>query len=30
MDTAEAAYDQGNALLMLGKYEDAVGRYDRA
>lgn len=30
IDTAEAAYDQGNALVMLGKYEDAVGRYDRA
>lgn len=30
MDTAEAAYDQGNALIMLGKYEEAIGRYDRA
>lgn len=30
LDTAEAAYDQGNALVMLGKYEDAVRRYDRA
>jgi len=30
IDTAEAAYDQGNALVMLGKYEDAVRRYDRA
>jgi Ca-activated chloride channel family protein len=30
VDTAEAAYDQGNALVMLGKYADAVGRYDRA
>jgi Ca-activated chloride channel homolog len=30
IDTAEAAYDQGNALVMLGKYDDAVGRYDRA
>ncbi|MBP2312646.1 tetratricopeptide repeat protein [Azospirillum soli] len=29
-DTAEAAYDQGNALVMLGKYDDAVARYDRA
>jgi Ca-activated chloride channel family protein len=28
--TAAAAYDQGNALVMLGKYDDAVGRYDRA
>ena len=30
IDTAEGAYDQGNALVMLGKYEDAVKRYDRA
>jgi Ca-activated chloride channel family protein len=30
MDTAEAAYDQGTALVMLGKYDDAVARYDRA
>lgn len=30
MDTAEAAFDQGNALVMLGKYDDAVTRYDRA
>ncbi len=31
IDTAEAAYDQGNALVMLGKYDDAVTcRYDRA
>lgn len=30
IDTAEAAYDQGSALVMLGKYDDAVGRYDRA
>ena len=30
MDTAEAAFDQGNALIMLGKYDDAVARYDRA
>lgn len=30
MDTAEAAFDQGNALVMLGKYDDAVARYDRA
>ncbi len=29
-DTAEAAYDEGNALVMLGKYDDAVARYDRA
>jgi Ca-activated chloride channel family protein len=30
MDTAPAAFDQGNALLMMGKYDEAVGRYDRA
>lgn len=30
VDTAGAAYDQGNALVMLGKYDEAVGRYDRA
>lgn len=30
IDTAEAAYDQGNALVMLGQYQPAVGRYDRA
>jgi len=30
VDTAEAAYDQGNALVMLGQYDNAVGRYDRA
>ncbi|WP_247887870.1 tetratricopeptide repeat protein [Azospirillum argentinense] len=30
IDTAEAAYDQGNALVMQGKYDDAVARYDRA
>jgi Ca-activated chloride channel homolog len=30
VDTAEAAYNQGNALVMLGKYDDAVARYDRA
>jgi Ca-activated chloride channel homolog len=30
LDTAMSAYDQGNALIMLGKYEDAVARYDRA
>ena len=29
-DTAEGAYDQGNALVMLGQYDAAVGRYDRA
>jgi Ca-activated chloride channel family protein len=30
IDTAEGAYDQGNALVMLGKYEEAIARYDRA
>lgn len=30
LDTAASAYDQGNALVMLGKYDDAVARYDRA
>lgn len=30
VDTAEAAYDQGTALVMLGKYDDAVARFDRA
>lgn len=30
MDTAEAAYDQGNALIMLGKYDEAIARFDRA
>lgn len=29
-DTAEAAFDQGNALVMLGQYDDARKRYDRA
>jgi Ca-activated chloride channel family protein len=29
-DTAEAAFDQGNALVMLGQYDDALKRYDRA
>lgn len=30
MDTADAAYDAGNAFVMLGKYDDAVARYERA
>ena len=30
IDTAEAAFDQGNALVMIGQYQTAVGRYDRA
>ena len=29
-DTAEGAFDQGNALVMLGQYDDALKRYDRA
>ena len=29
-DTAEALYDRGNALVMLGQYPDAVSQYDRA
>jgi len=29
-DTADANYDCGDALIMLGKYEDAIPRYDRA
>lgn len=29
-DTAEDNYNQGNALLMLGKYEDAIVSYDKA
>ncbi|HEY1378113.1 MAG TPA: tetratricopeptide repeat protein [Gemmataceae bacterium] len=28
--TPEAAFDRGNALVMLGKYDDAVKSYDRA
>ena len=28
--TAETAFDRGNALVMLGKYDDAVASYDRA
>ncbi|MGO4664925.1 tetratricopeptide repeat protein [Bosea sp. 2YAB26] len=30
VDSAESAYDQGNALIMLGQYDDAMQRYDRA
>jgi Ca-activated chloride channel family protein len=30
VDTADGAYNQGNALVMLGKYQDAVARYNRA
>ena len=29
-DTAEAAFNQGNALVMLGKYDAAIARYERA
>ena len=29
-DTADAAFNHGNALVMLGKYEDAAERYARA
>ncbi len=29
-DTADGAFDQGNALVMLGLYDDALKRYDRA
>lgn len=29
-DNAEGAFDQGNALIMLGQYDDAIKRYDRA
>ncbi|MGU3493047.1 hypothetical protein ACLBXM_03300 [Xanthobacteraceae bacterium A53D] len=30
LDTAEGAYNQANALVMLGKYPEAVARYDHA
>ena len=30
LDSAEADYNQGNAWLMRGKYDDAVASYDRA
>jgi len=29
-DTSEAAFNQGNALVMQGKYDEAVARYERA
>jgi len=28
--TSDGAYDHGNALVMLGKYDDAIKSYDRA
>ena len=30
LDTAAANYDCGDALVMLGKYQDAIARYNRA
>ena len=30
LPSAEASYNQANALVMQGKYQDAVGQYDRA
>ncbi|MFD2141587.1 hypothetical protein [Ancylobacter oerskovii] len=30
IDTADGAFNQANALVMLGKYQDAVARYDHA
>ena len=30
VDTPDGAYNQANALVMLGKYDDAVKRYDHA
>ncbi|MEA1834328.1 tetratricopeptide repeat protein [Methylobacterium durans] len=30
IETADGAYDQGNALVMLGRYDEAAARYDRA
>lgn len=30
LDTADAAFNHGNSLLMHGKYDEAAGRYSRA
>ena len=30
VDEPESAFDRGNALVMLGKYDDAIKSYDRA
>lgn len=30
MDSPEGAFNHGNSLLMLGKYDDAIERYERA
>lgn len=30
LDTAESAFNRGNALIMLGKYDDAITSFDRA
>lgn len=30
VDEPESAFDRGNALIMLGKYDDAIASYDRA
>ena len=29
-DTAESAFNQGNALVMLGRYDEAIARFERA
>lgn len=30
VDSAEAAFNRGNAFVLLGRYEEALGAYDRA
>ena len=30
MDEPESAFNRGNALVMLGKYDEAIGSFDRA